>query len=68
VLDDGGSISNSWEIRENTKISAQESLCYELKCHKPWIDEDGSLSLDQRKQAKLQWFLDLSQGGRDKMS
>jgi hypothetical protein len=44
VLDDGGSISSAWEnIRINTKISAQESLCCELKYHKPWIDEEGSL-------------------------
>jgi hypothetical protein len=44
VLDDGGSMSSAWEnIRENTKISAKESLCCELKYHKPWFDEEGSL-------------------------
>jgi hypothetical protein len=34
-------INSDWEtIRENTKISAQESPGYfELKKHKPWFDE-----------------------------
>jgi hypothetical protein len=69
VLDDGGSISRAWEnIRENTKISAQQNVCYELKYHKPWIDEECSLSLDERKQAKLQWFEDPSQGNREKLN
>ena len=44
VLDDGGSISSAWEnIRDNTDISRQESLCCELKCNKPWAGEEGSL-------------------------
>jgi hypothetical protein len=44
VLDDGGSMSSAWEnIRENTKISVQESLYCELMHNKPWFDEEGSL-------------------------
>jgi hypothetical protein len=46
-------------IRENIKISAQESLhYYELKKHKPWFDEECSKLLDHRKQAKSQWLQD----------
>jgi len=68
VLDDGGSISSAWgNIRNNTNISSQESLCCELS-----IINHGLMkkvhSLGQRKQAKLQWFEDLSQSGRDKLS
>jgi hypothetical protein len=44
-------------IRENIKMSAKESLGYfELKKHKPWFHKGYSKLLDQRKQAKLQWF------------
>jgi hypothetical protein len=43
-------------IRENVKISAEESLgYYELKKHKPWFDEGCSELSDHMKQAKLQW-------------
>jgi hypothetical protein len=43
-------------IRENTKISAKDSLRYhELKKHKQW-SEGCSKLLDQRKQAELQWL------------
>jgi hypothetical protein len=47
-------INRTWEtIRENIKISGQESLgSYELKKHKPWFYEGCSKLLDQRKQAK----------------
>jgi hypothetical protein len=47
--------NSAWEmIRENIKISAKKSLRYfELKEHKPWLDEGCSKSSDQRKQAKL---------------
>jgi hypothetical protein len=41
-------------LRENIKISAQESLgYYELKKHKPWLNRGYSELLVQRKQAKL---------------
>jgi hypothetical protein len=53
-------INKAWEtIRENTKISANESIgYYELKKHKPWLDEGCSKLLVQQKQAKLQWLHD----------
>jgi hypothetical protein len=49
-------INSAWEtIRENTKLSAKESLGYfELKKHKPWFDEGCSELLDQKKQLWLQ--------------
>jgi hypothetical protein len=55
-------INKAWEtIGENINISAKESLgYYELKKHKPWLNEGCSKLLDQRKQAKLQWLQDLS--------
>jgi hypothetical protein len=44
-------INRAWEdIQESIKISAKESLgLYERKHHKPWIDEECSKFLDQRK-------------------
>jgi hypothetical protein len=47
-------INTAWEaIRETIKISTKESLgYYELKKHKPWLDEGCSELLDQRKQAR----------------
>jgi hypothetical protein len=50
--------NRAWEtIRENITISAKESLgYYEVKKHKPWVDEGCSKLLDQRKQAKLRWL------------
>jgi hypothetical protein len=44
-------VNRAWEtIRENIKISAKEGLgYYELKKHKPWLDEGCSKLLDQRK-------------------
>jgi hypothetical protein len=40
-LDTEVEINSAWEtIRENTKVSGEESLGYcELKNHKPWFDE-----------------------------
>jgi hypothetical protein len=52
-------------IRENIKISAEDSLGYfELKKHKSWLDERCSKLLDQRKQAKLQCLQDPSELNR----
>jgi hypothetical protein len=61
-LDTERDLNKAWEtIRENIKISAKESLSYyELKKHKPWLDEGCSKLLDQRKQTKLQWLQDPS--------
>jgi hypothetical protein len=62
-------INSAWEmIRENIKISAEESLGYcELKKYKPWFDEACSKLVDQRKQAKLQWLQDPSEINRDNL-
>jgi hypothetical protein len=62
-LDAEMEIKSAWEtIRENTKISAKESLCYyELEKNKPWFNEGCSKLLDQRKEAKLQWLQDPSE-------
>ena len=57
-----GNLNNSqhtkraWEdIKENIKTAAKDSPCvYELKQHKLCFDEEYSLFLDQRKQAKMQ--------------
>jgi hypothetical protein len=51
-----GNINRTWDnIRENIKISAQESLGYcESKHRKPWFDEECSELVDRRKQAELQ--------------
>jgi hypothetical protein len=48
-------INSAWEtMRENIKMSANDSLCYyELRKHKPWFDEGCSKLVDKRKQAKL---------------
>jgi hypothetical protein len=56
-------INSAWEtVRENIKISAKESQdYYELKKHKPWLDEGCLKLLDQRKQAKLQLSQDPSE-------
>jgi hypothetical protein len=50
---DSENINRAWEnIKENIKISVTQSLgLYELKQHKPWLDEECLSFLDQRKQA-----------------
>jgi hypothetical protein len=41
------------------KTSAKESLgLHELKQYKPWPDEECVGTLDQRKQAKIEWIQD----------
>jgi 50S ribosomal subunit-associated GTPase HflX len=52
-LDAEVEINCAWEtIRENIKISAEESIgCYELKKLKPWFGERCSKLWDERKQA-----------------
>jgi hypothetical protein len=39
-----------------------------VKKHKPWFDEGCSVSLDQRKQAKLQWLQDPSKINGDNLN
>jgi hypothetical protein len=62
-LEDSGDISRAWNnIRENIKISAQESLGYGESNHcKPSFDEECSEFVDRRKLAKLQWLQDPSE-------
>jgi hypothetical protein len=62
-LDDDVDINRAWEtIRENIKTSAKVRLgYYELKKHKPWLDEGCSKLLDQRIHAKWQWLPDPSE-------
>jgi hypothetical protein len=62
-LDTEVEINSAWEtIRENVKISAEQSLGYcELRKHRPWFDEGCSKLVHQRKQAKLQWLQDPSE-------
>jgi hypothetical protein len=57
-LSDSENINRAWEnIKENIKTSGKGSLgLYELKQHKPWLDEERLGFLDQRKQAKMQWL------------
>jgi hypothetical protein len=44
-------------MKENNKISAQDSLCvHERKQHKPWFDAECAQFLDKRTQAKIQWL------------
>jgi hypothetical protein len=69
-LDAEVDISRTLEtVRENIKISAEESLgYYELKNHKPWFDKGCPELLAQRKQAKLQWLQDSSEINGDDLN
>jgi hypothetical protein len=68
-LEDSGDINRAWDsIRQNIKISAQESLGYcESKHGKQWFDEECSELVDRRKQAKLQWLQDPSEANEDNL-
>jgi hypothetical protein len=70
TLEDSRDINREWDnIRENIKISAQESLGYcEPKHRKQWFDEEYSKFVDRRKQAKLQWLLDPSEANENNLS
>jgi hypothetical protein len=69
-LADSGDIKAAWDnIRENIKISAEESLGYcESKHRKPWFDEECSELVDRRKQVKLQWLQDPTEANEDNLS
>jgi hypothetical protein len=62
-------INRAWEnIKENVKVSAQESLgLHEWKQHKPWFDAECAEFLDKRKEAKIQWLHDPSQNNGDNL-
>jgi DNA repair ATPase RecN len=68
--EDNGDINRTWDnIRENVKISAQESLGYcESKEHTPGFNEECSKLVDRRKQAELQWLQDPSEVNEDNLS
>jgi hypothetical protein len=68
-LKDSGDINRAWDnIRQNIKISAQESLGYrESKDRKPWFDEEGSKLFGRRKQTKLQWLQDPREANEDNL-
>jgi hypothetical protein len=57
-VSDSADMNGAWEnIKENIKISAKETLgLYGQKEHKPWLDEECSQFLGQRKLAKMQWL------------
>jgi Ribonuclease G/E len=69
-LQDSGNINKTWEnIRENTKISAQESLGYcEPKHRKPWFDQECSKLVDRRKEAELKLLQGPSDANEDNLS
>jgi hypothetical protein len=70
-LDAEVNINRAWEtIRENIKISANDSLdyYYEFWKHNSWFDEGYSKLLDQRKQAKRQWLQDPSEINGDNLN
>jgi hypothetical protein len=55
-LSDSEDINRAWEnMKEDIKTSSKESLgLYELKQHKPWLDEEFLGFLDETKQAKME--------------
>ena len=60
-------VNSVWEnIRDNIKIAAEQSIgYYETKKKKPWFDEDCSMVVERRKQAKLKFLQDPVQANRD---
>jgi hypothetical protein len=60
-------INRAWEkVKKNIKTSAKSSLSlHEWQQYKPWFDEECLGYLDQRKQAKMQWFQDPNQRNVD---
>jgi hypothetical protein len=56
-------------IKENIKISAQESLrLHERKQHKPRFDADCAEFLDKRTEAKIQWLQNPNQSNGDNLN
>ena len=69
-LNDMEDINRAWgNIKENIKTVANKSLCqYELRHHKPRIDEECLHFLDQRRQDKLRWLPDPNQNNVDNLN
>jgi hypothetical protein len=63
-------INRAWEnIKDNIKISAQESLgLHEWKQYKLWFDAECAQFLDKRKQAKIQWLQNPNQSNGDNLN
>jgi hypothetical protein len=58
-----------YTIRENTNISAKESIGHrESKHHKPRFDDECSKLVEGSKQAKLKWLQDPSEVNKDNVS
>jgi len=70
ILNDNEDINRAWEnFTENTKTTAEQSLgLYELKQHKPWLEEECLGFLDQRKHVKMQWLQDPKQSNVDSLN
>jgi len=60
--------SRTWEGIRMTALATEKLGCYELQQHKPCFDEKCSELLDERKQAKLQWFQNQSQTSGDNLT
>ncbi|KAJ4447216.1 hypothetical protein ANN_09218 [Periplaneta americana] len=60
-------VNSVWDnIRDNIKIAAEQSIGYhETKKKKPWFDEDCSIAVDRRKQAKLKFLQDPIEENRE---
>jgi hypothetical protein len=69
-LENSGDINRAWgNIRENVKISAEESISYCVsKLLKSWFDEECSKSVYRRKHVKLLWLQAPSKVNEDKLS
>ena len=69
-LRDNEEVGSAWQnIKENINTSAKDSPGpREFKQHKTWFDEECSHSLDERKQAKLQWVHDPSKSNVDNLN
>jgi len=69
-LNDSQGINRAWEnIKEDIETSAKDNLgLYEQKMHKPWVDEECSEFLDQRKQAKMPWLQDPNRSKADNLN
>jgi len=66
-VNDDGDVNRTWEnIKENMRISAEESLgLHELNQNKLCFDDECLGFLDRRKRAKLQWIQDPSHSNVD---
>jgi dsDNA-specific endonuclease/ATPase MutS2 len=63
------SIRPGLNIKENILASVKESLgLHKFKQLKPWVEEECSGFLDQRKQAKMQWLQDQYESNLDNMN